>query len=137
MFALCSFLTTTAQVLPTSTGSCGVSPSGLASCDWVSAVRIRNADGSTSKQRVSTVHPELFVTRFNLAPGAPLTRTIEGHDLLIVALGDGELVNETKSPPLHISMRIGSVILMPKEEVYLLRNVGKQELGVLVILTRQ
>lgn len=104
-------------------------------CEWLSAAPIRNADGNTVKQRASSVHPELFVARFDLAPGAPLTKMIEGHNLLIVGLGDGELVNETKSPPLHISVRNGSVILMPKEETYLLRNIGKQELDVLVVHT--
>jgi hypothetical protein len=59
----------------------------------------------------------------------------EGKDVIIIGMGDGELVNETKSPHVHISMSNGSVVLMPKEETYLLRNIGKQEVDILVIHT--
>jgi hypothetical protein len=128
-------LTVTAQVLPTSSGSCGVTASGLMSCDWLSAVPMRKADGTAISRITPGGHTELFVTRFDLAPGAPLAKMIEGYDVLILGLSDGELVNETKSPPLHISVSNGSVVLMPKEESYLLRNVGKQELDVLVVRT--
>jgi hypothetical protein len=133
LFVLCSSLTVTAQVLPTVSGSCGVSPSGLMSCDWLSAVPRTKADGSTRKQSDPAGRPELIVTRFNLSPGAPLTRMVTGEDELIIGMGKGELINEAKSPPLHISVSEGSVFLMPKEGPYALRNVGKQEADVLVV----
>lgn len=133
---LSSPLVVSAQVLPTSSGSCGVSSSGLMICDQLSPAPTRKADGTAISRSTPTGHPELFVTRYNLAPGANLAKMIEGHDVLIVGLGDGELVNETKSPPFHISVSKGSVVLMPKEEAYLLRNIGKQELDVLVVHTR-
>jgi len=134
---LCGPLVATAQVLPTSSGSCGVAPSGLMSCDWLSAAPLKKADVSKSISTVSSGHPQLFVTRFNLSPGAPLTSLVEGQEVLIFGMGDGELVNETKSPPAHINVRNGSVVLMPQEDHYLLRNIGKQELEVLVVEVRR
>jgi hypothetical protein len=121
-------LLATAQVLPTSSGSCRVAPSGLMSCDWLSAAPLKKADGSKSVNTVPSGRPQLFVTRFNLSPSAPLTSLVEGQEVLIFGMGDGELVNETKSPPAHINVRNGSVVLMPQEQHYLLRNIGKQEL---------
>ena len=56
-----------------------------------------------------------------------------GEDELIIGMGAGELVNEAKSPSLPISISEGLVLLMPKEESYLLRNVGKQDIHILVI----
>ena len=80
---------------------------------------------------------KLFVTRYILAPGAPLTLSVEGHDVLIVGMNNGELVNEEKSPPSHVNVSNGSVMLMPKEEPYLLRNIGKESLELLVIEVRK
>jgi mannose-6-phosphate isomerase-like protein (cupin superfamily) len=134
---LCGPSFSTAQVLPMSSGSCGVAASGLMSCDWLSAAPLKKADGSKSVDTVPSGRPQLFVTRFNLSPGAPLTPLVEGQEVLIFGMGDGELVNETKSPPAHISVRNGSVVLMPQEEHYLLRNIGKQELDVLVVQVRR
>jgi hypothetical protein len=133
VFTLCSSLITTAQVLPTSSGSCGVSASGLMSCSWLSAVPIRKADANIGQQNVPSGGPELLVTRFNLAPRAPLTRLVKGDDELIIGMGKGELVNEAKSPPLHISVDVGSVAFLPKEEPYAFRNVGNEEVDVLVV----
>ena len=42
-------------------------------------------------------------------------------------------MNEVKSPPLPISISEGFVLFMPKEEPYVLRNVGKQDVDILVI----
>lgn len=58
---------------------------------------------------------------------------VSGEDELIVAMGAGELINETKSPPLRITVKEGWVALMPKDEPYALRNVGKRQLNILVI----
>jgi hypothetical protein len=137
LIGLCFSLAATAQVLPTSSGSCGVGPSGLMSCNWLSGAPLKKADGSKSVPSIPSGQPELFVTRFNLSPGAPLTPLVEGQDVLIVGMGDGELVNETKSPPTHVSVRNGSVFLMPGEEHYLLRNIGKGDVDVLVVRMRR
>jgi hypothetical protein len=137
LLGLCGSLVATGQVLPTSSGSCGVAASGLMRCDWLSPAPLKKADGSKRIRTVPSGHPEVFVTRFNLSPGAPLTPLVEGQDVLIVGMGDGELVNETKSPPAHINVRTGSVFLMPQEEHYLLRNIGKQDVAVIVVHTRR
>lgn len=62
---------------------------------------------------------------------------LQGHDVVIVGMNNGEFVNEKKSPPSHVNVSSGSVILMPKEEPYLLRNVGKESLELLVIEVRK
>lgn len=136
VFALCGCGTAAAQVLPRSNGSCGVAASGAMSCSWLSAVPKGGGDESTLNPQIPAEGRELFVTRFNLAPGAPLNRMVKGYDELIIGLGDGQLVNEMKSPTARIEVRVGSVVLMPKEEAYVLRNVGKQELDVVVVQAR-
>jgi hypothetical protein len=80
---------------------------------------------------------KLLVTRYALAPGAPLNPPAEGHDALVVGMSNGELVNEKKSPPSHVNVSNGSVMLMPKEEPYLLRNIGKDNLELLVVEVRK
>jgi hypothetical protein len=67
---------------------------------------------------------KLLVTPYRLASGAPLSTPVEGRDAVIVGMNDGELSNENKSPPSHVSVSNGSVFMMPKGELYLLRNVG-------------
>jgi hypothetical protein len=147
-FGLFGLLSATGQVLPTSSGSCGISASGVMSCDLLSPAPLKWANGSSGTQKIPIIrselsviqkipisHSELSVIRFDLSPGAPLVPMVEGQDVLIVGMGDGELANETKSPPTHITLRNGSVVLMPKEEHYLLRNLGKQDVDVLVVHT--
>ena len=109
------------QVEPASNGSCSVSSSGVQGCQW----------SSDSKKS------ELFVTRFKLAPGAPLNPLVLDYDAIIVGMGPGQLVIEKKSPPTNINVSDGSVILMPKKQPYLLRNVGNESLEVLVIEVRK
>src|ERR1700745_2411255 len=123
-----------AQVLPSSNGSCGISASGVQSCDWISA--LRKAATTKKGDTVADSHPNLFVTRFVLAPGAPLNPLVEGTDVLIVGMNNGELVNEKKSPQSHVTVSNGLVMLMPKQEPYLLRNVRKENLELLVIEVR-
>src|SRR6185437_8467483 len=106
--------------MPTSSGFCNVNASGVMGCEWLSTPPIRWPNGETSKVSSKGV----FVTRFRLAPGAPLHRMNEGKDVLIVGMGDGELVNEGKASTSHIDIKNGFVILMPKAEAYVLRNVG-------------
>jgi hypothetical protein len=126
-----------AQVLPTSNGSCGISTSGLESCDWMSAVTLRKAGTTKTADTAADSRPKLFVTRYILAPGAPLNPRVEGTDVLIVGMNDGELVNEKKSPQSHVNVSSGLVMLMPKEEPCVLRNIGKENLELLVIEVRK
>jgi len=79
---------------------------------------------------------KVFVTHYRLAPGAPLSTPVEGRDAVIVGMSNGELSNEKKSPPSRVVVSNGSVILMPKEEPYLLRNLGKETLELLMIEIR-
>lgn len=136
LFVLLSHFMVTAQVLPTSNGSCRVTASGLESCNWMSGVSLRKAGTSKSTHSVDDDRSALFVTRYILAPGAPLNPPIEGTEVLIVGMNNGELLNEKKSPQSHVNVSNGLVILMPKQEPYLLRNVGKQSLELLLIEVR-
>jgi hypothetical protein len=122
-----------AQVLPISNGSCGISASGAEDCNSVSAITLRKAGTTKTTDTPADSRPKLFVTRCILAPGAPLNPLVEGTDVLIVGMNNGELVNEKKSLQNHVNVSSGSVMLMPKEEPYLLRNIGKENLELLVI----
>jgi hypothetical protein len=136
---LCLFLSLgfppTAQVLPTSNGSCGIGATGLMSCEWLSAppVTFKGNRPASAKMPPKGV----FVTRYTLEPGAPLRPTVEGHDVLIVGMNDGEIANEAKEPQTYINVTNGTVMLMPKEEPYLLWNIGKQSLDLLLIDVRK
>ena len=136
LFVWLSGFAATAQVLPTSTGSCGVSPSGVQSCDWLSAITLHRGDRNEATKTVVEERPKLFITRFVLSRGAPLQPPVAGQDVLIVGMNDGELVNEATSPPTHITVWNGLVMLMAKEEPFLLRNVGTQNLDLLLIEIR-
>jgi hypothetical protein len=137
LFVLLSGHSSEAQILPTSNGSCGISASGVESCDWMSAVTLRKAGTTKTADTVADSLPTLFVTRCILAPGAPLNPLAEGTDVLIVGMNDGGLVNEKKSPQSRVNVSSGLVMLMPKEEPYLLRNIGKVNLELLVIEVRK
>jgi mannose-6-phosphate isomerase-like protein (cupin superfamily) len=52
-------------------------------------------------------------------------------------MGNGKPINEKKSPQSRVNVSNGSVMLMPKEEPYLLRNIGKENLELLVIEIRK
>jgi hypothetical protein len=55
--------------------------------------------------------------------------------VLIVGRNKGEVVNETKSPPARIN--VYEDLVMPKDEPYLLRNIGKDNLELLPIEIRK
>jgi len=138
LFALISGLAATAQVLPASSGSCSVGASGLLDCDWISAINLRKATASKTTDSPDNSRSALFVTLLLLAPGAPLdSQSIVGGEVLIVGRNKGEVVNEKKSPPAHINVYDGSDMLMPREEPYLLRNVGKESAKLFVIEVRK
>jgi mannose-6-phosphate isomerase-like protein (cupin superfamily) len=138
LFVLLISRSTEAQVLPTSSGSCGISASGTMGCDWMSTINLRRTtDTRKTTDTALDDRSKLFVTRCILAPGAPLSPLVEGRDVLIVSMNNGELVNEKRSPQNHVNVSTGLVMLMPKEEPYLLRNVGKENLDLLVIDVRK
>ena len=104
----------------------------------MSAVSLRRATTSKPTDLANDSRSALFVTRFILAPGAPFdSQSIVGGEVLIVGRNNGEVINEKNSPPTHINVYDGSVMLMPREEAYLLRNVGKQSIELLVIEVRK
>jgi hypothetical protein len=136
LFALFSCPIVVAQVLPTSNGTCRVTASGLESCDWMSGVP--RLSTTTTADSVEDLPAALFVTRYLLGPGAPLdSRGIVGGEVLIVGRSNGEVVNEKKSPPAHINIFENLVMVMPKNEPYLLRNIGKGRLDLLLIEIRK
>jgi mannose-6-phosphate isomerase-like protein (cupin superfamily) len=137
LFLWLSASTATTQVLPKSDGSCSVSASGVYACNWMSAPPNQKTDGNGRINPPADERTQLFVTRFVLAEGASLRPLVEGHDVLIFGINDGELINEKKSPATHINVRNGLVFLMPKDEPYLLRNVGKQSVELLVVEMRK
>jgi hypothetical protein len=142
VFISISIITAAAQIMPKSSGSCGVAASGMASCDWISTINIRKAATSQTTDETNDVAhdsgPALFVTTFILAPGAPLdSRQIVGGEVLIVGRNRGEVVNEKKLPPAQINVYEDLVMLMPKDEPYLLRNIGKGNLELLLIEIRK
>src|SRR6202041_395474 len=123
LFALCSSLTTTGQILPNSSCGCDVLSSGVVGCNCASG-------GNINKESVPSDRSQIFETRVRLSPGALLTRWVEGDDELIIGIGNGEIANEVKSPPVNVFVREGSIFFMPKVEPYRLRNVGKQDVEV-------
>jgi len=62
---------------------------------------------------------------------------VKGHDVLVVGMNDGELTNEAKATQTHMNVTNGTMMLMPKEETYLLRNIGKQSLDLLLIVVKK
>jgi mannose-6-phosphate isomerase-like protein (cupin superfamily) len=130
-------LTATAQVLPTSSGSC-VAAASSGGCHWVSTIKIRKAETITAEVADDS-NSELFLTLFRIGPGAPLDSQaiVGGEVVLIVGKNNGEVTNEKKLPSNHIDVYDGLVMLMPKGEPYLLRNVGKDYVDLLVIEVRE
>lgn len=145
--AICTFVSMSivmaaAQITPKSSGSCAVAASGVADCNWISAIEIRKRSTSQmTDKRSDLAHdssPTLFLTTFILAPGAPLdSREIVGGEVLIVGRNKGDVVNEKNSPPVHIDVYENLVMLMPKDEPYLLRNVGNASLELLLVEIRK
>ena len=71
------------QVMPASNGGCGVSTSGAISCNWLSSLPPKGKGTGV----------QLFVTRYNLAPQAPVDRPVSDFDEVIVSMKGGVLVN--------------------------------------------
>lgn len=128
-FGLLFSIALSAQIGPASSGSCSVAPSGAEGCSWWSGLPVR-AGSETRKS-------PLFVTQYRLAPGAPLRAPVPGYDNLIVGKTSGTLLNESRTPPVRVAVFNGSVVLMPKEQAYLLRNIGEDYVDLLVIEIRK
>ncbi len=124
-FALCSTLTTTAQIVPNGGCGCGLAGS-IMSCSCGSGM-------SEGKPSLPIERSQFIETRIRISPGALLTKGIAGDDEVFIGMGSGELANEAKSPPVDVPVREGSLFLMPKDEPYRLRNVGKQDLEVRIL----
>ena len=124
-FALCSSLTTAAQILPN--GGCGCGLSGTTMSCHCGAVVSKN------KQNAPSEPSQLLETWLTISPDALLTKGILGDDEVFIPMGIGRLVNEAKSPVIQIPIGEVSMFLMPKCEPYRLRNVGKQDLKVRII----
>lgn len=135
---LVSALTATAQIFPSSNGSCTVAASGVEGCNWLSAVDLHRAVRKKATSVADKSSAQVFTTRFILAPGALLdSQQIFGGEVLIVGKNNGEIINEKKSPFGRIDVFDGMVMLMPKGEPYLLRNVGQSEVDLLLIEIRK
>ena len=107
-------------------------------CNWISAINIRKIVPSKTTTVADPSNPAVFTTRFILAPGGLIdSRSIVGGEVLIIGRNNGEIMNEKKSQPDHINVYGGLVMLMPKGEPYLLRNVGKDDVDLLLVEIRK
>jgi hypothetical protein len=138
VLVLISTLAATAQVFPSSNGSCTVAASGVEGCNWLSAVNLHRAAPNKTTSVAEKSSPSVFTTRFILAPGALLdSRQIVGREVLILGKNNGEIRNEKKSSSGHIDVFDGLVMYMPKGEPYLLRNVGQFNVDLLLVEIRK
>lgn len=111
-----------AQMFPASNGGCSVSPTGVEGCNWMS--------------HLPTEQSGLFVTTYTLAPGAPLAGPFD-QDSILVAMSEGSLLSELKSPKAQLQVVSGEVFMMPRGEAFRVRNVGTDRLTLLLIQVRE
>ena len=104
---LLSALTARAQVLPSASGSCS---------------------GAGWQKSGPGCRPLVFRRD---------SRQVVGGEILIVGKNNGEIRNEKKPSQDRINIYDGLVMLMPKGEPYLLRNVGKDDIDLLLIEIRK
>jgi hypothetical protein len=97
---------------------------------------INKKTGKASVPTVCDGRREIVSDSITLSPGGTLTRWVPGEDDLIVGEAEGILVNEAKSQALPIDITAGLVLFMPKDEPYNLRNIGKQDLRIVVVRMR-
>jgi len=138
LIVLINALSAKAQVFPSASGSCAVAASGVGDCNWVSTVDLHRANPSTAASAPDKSSRSVVTTRFILAAGALLdSRQIVGGEVLIVGKNNGEISNEKKPLANHINVFDGLVMLMPKGEPYLLKNIGQSEVDLLLIEIRK
>ena len=133
VFALCGTLPLAAQV-PLPGCGCGVSSSTVG-CDCSAAIK-KETGKAMNETTVCDGRREIVGDSITLSPGTTLTRWVPGEDDLIVGEGEGTLSNEAKAQPVAIEMTAGAVLFMPKDEPYKLRNIGKQNLRIIVVRMR-
>jgi hypothetical protein len=79
----------------------------------------------------------MTATTYILAAGAPVETPVKGQDAVLVAMTDGRFISEiSSSPQSTFSMAAGTVVLMPGDQRYKIRNVGDKPATVLVIQLR-
>ena len=126
------------QQFPISSGTCRVSPAGIESCNWRS--QINGPHSPQSSEALDTAaardHTVLFTTTYVLSPGAPLKKPMDSYDDVIVALTDGTLLDDAGPSHRAFNVAANQVFLMPRNDRYLLRNVGEKDLTLLIIQLR-
>jgi hypothetical protein len=133
VLALCGSLQAVAQV-PLPGCGCGVSSSTIG-CSCPAGIN-KETLKATNEPTVCDGRREIDGDLITVHPGGLLTRPLPDEDDLIIGKGDGTLVNEAKSQALPIDITAGVVLFLPKDEPYKLRNVGKQDLYIMVIRMR-
>jgi hypothetical protein len=76
--------------------------------------------------------PKLRIWNLKLEPGAAFVQPSALSDCVILGIHGGEVLNE-RAPFLHVSLEENSVILMPKEQPFRLRNMGTESVEFRVI----
>ena len=76
--------------------------------------------------------PKLRIWNLKLEPGAAFVQPSALSDCVVLGINGGEVLNE-KAPFLHVSLAKNSVILMPKEQPFRLRNTGTESVEFRVI----
>lgn len=113
-----------AQVTSSGGMGCTVIAQGGMSCNGLSAV----PKDSTAEVKNG---PKLLIWNITLEPGAAFVQS-NRSDYVVLGINGGELLNE-KPPFLHVSLEKDSVILMPKEQPFRLRNTGNESVEFRVI----
>jgi len=105
-------------------------------CSWTSAIDIRkpSAEAAARERSIAAKSRQYPTAQYNLAPGAPFDAGSANYDRILVAVTDGRLVNEARPTPEHFILQSGSVLLLCKEEKYLLRNAGDKDLHIILVL---
>jgi hypothetical protein len=114
---LCGPVMATAQLISSENLACTVVAAGGMACNGIGTAETEKEEKKLPKS------PKLLVTHFTLQPGAALDQPSPSSDCLLVGINGGGLLNE-KAPFLHVSLERDSVILMPREQLFRLRNKG-------------
>jgi hypothetical protein len=112
------------QQFPASEGTCRIAARGVEACEWMNIPPIG--------QRTMTATATTYV----LAAGAPLEKPVEGQESVLVAMTNGDFINEISSPESKFSLTAGRVVLLPRNQRYKIRNVGDKPATVLMIQLR-
>jgi len=114
LVALCGPAIATAQIMSSLNLNCTVvAPNGMG-CNGIGAPETKGEEKKL---------PKLFITHFIIEPGAALDQPGSSSDCLLVGINGGDLMNEN-APFLHVYLAKDSVVLMPREQPFRLRNRG-------------